>query len=77
MNSATREQFAIYFGNPSLLFQTLVVMLAVVLGVALILIIKKSWTDVRTDSDFDESDFITTVMRGLALLLVFALIFRF
>lgn len=77
MNSATREQFGVYFGNPSSLFQTLVVMLAVVLGVALLLIIKKSWNDVRTDSDFDESDFITNVVRGLALLLIFALIFRF
>lgn len=77
MNNATREQFTIYFGNPNWLFQTLVVMLAVMLGVALLLIIKKSWNDVRTDSDYDESDFITTVMRGLVLLLIFALIFRF
>lgn len=77
MNDATREQFTIYWGNPNLLFQILVVTLAVMLGIALILIIKKSWSDVRTDSDYDESDFITTVMRGLIMLLIFALIFRF
>ncbi len=77
MNDATREQFTIYFGNPSTVFQILIVLLVVLLFVALIIIIKKSWSDVRTDSDYDESDFITTVMRGLALVLIFALIFRF
>lgn len=77
MNDATREQFTIYFGNPSAIFQILIVLLVVLLFIALIIIIKKSWNDVRTDSDYDESDFLTTVMRGLALLLIFALIFRF
>jgi ABC-type arginine transport system permease subunit len=75
MNSATRENFTLYFGSPNTVFIVVMVLLVVMLGIVLLKIILLGWHDARTENGYDATDFFTTLVRGLALLLVFALIF--
>jgi hypothetical protein len=78
MNSTTRSQFTTLFGGgPDFLFTTVMVLLVGILGIALLKIIQTAWNDVRTGAynDFDNSDFFTTIIRALVILLIFGAIF--
>jgi len=78
MNSHTKAQFTTLFGSgPDTVFIIVMVLLVGVLGFSLIKIVQSAWNDVRTGKhhDFDETDFFTTVIRGLVLLLIFGALF--
>ncbi len=75
MNSATKESFTAYFGPPNTVFIIVMVLLVAMLGIVLIKIVLSGWNDARTKEDYDASDFFTDLGRGLAMLLIFALIF--
>lgn len=78
MNSQTKSQFTILFGGtPDTVFVIVMVLLVGILGFALLKIIQTAWNDVRTGdkNDFDKSDFFTTLIRGLVILLIFGIIF--
>jgi len=75
MNSATRENFTVYFGSPNTVFITVMVLMLCVIGIFLLKIVLSAWNDVRTDNDFDASDFFTTISRMLGIILIFGLLF--
>lgn len=78
MNSQTKSQFTILFGSgPDIVYIIVMVLLVGILGFAVLKIVQTAWNDVRTGNkkDFDNSDFFTTLIRGLVILLIFGVIF--
>jgi hypothetical protein len=78
MNSTTKAQFTTLFGSsPSTVYILVMVLLVGILGFALLKIIHTAWNDVRTGAqrDVDHTDFFTTLIRGLVLLLIFGILF--
>jgi hypothetical protein len=75
MNSATKENFTAYFGSPNTVFIIVMVLLLSMMGVCLLKIVLSAWNDVRTDPNFDATDFFTTIIRMLVMLLIFGLLF--
>jgi ABC-type arginine transport system permease subunit len=75
MNSATRDSFTIYVGAPKILFISVMVLLGLCLGIVILKITLSAWNDVRTREDFDVSDFFTTLMRSVVVMLIFSVIF--
>ena len=76
MNGTTNDQFVHLFGQPSRLYFLILGTLVVLLGIALIYLIRKAWNDRETIKDFGANDLFIIVGRALILILAFTAIFN-
>jgi hypothetical protein len=76
MNGSTSNQFILLFGQPSRLYYLILGTLIVLLGLALIYLIRKAWNDRELIKDFGANDLFIIVGRALILILAFTAIFN-
>jgi hypothetical protein len=76
MNGTTNDQFIHLFGQPSRLYYLILGTLVVLLGIALIYLIRKAWNDRENIKDFGANNLFIVVGRALILILAFTAIFN-
>jgi protein-S-isoprenylcysteine O-methyltransferase Ste14 len=69
------EAFRLFYGEPSKSAVVFAVMAFVLIAIVLIVLTIKAFKDRANKNNFDESDVVSVMLRGLLVLLLFTAIF--